>query len=137
MDERDWCRENRVPINIYWKYKNQMQLPKEPQKTAKGANRSRYFELPVNRSLEELVDSSKNQAEGKQDNQTARENGADITNKAESVRADYESRIDIPKYEDERNEGVVIQAGGCRLYVKDGISESMLRTVMEVVTQNA
>ena len=51
MDEREWCRENRVPRNIYEKYKQEIDGRVPGGKEAFiGTDRKKYFEIPIKKS---------------------------------------------------------------------------------------
>ena len=130
MDEREWCRENGVARNTYEKYKQEIDGGdsggKEP---FIGSHRNKYFEIPIKKN--------KNDDIVKESRKEARTESTDGRGYISNINIGQGDKGRFPSPADEENEELVIRARGCCLYIREGVRESTLRTVMRVVRDDA
>ena len=130
MDEREWCRENGVARNTYEKYKQEIDGRgsggKEP---FIGTDRKKYFEIPIKKNVNDDI--------VKESRKEVRTESTDRKGYISNINIGQEDKGRFPGLADEKNEGLVIRARGCCLYIREGVSESTLRTVMRVVRDDA
>ena len=130
MDEREWCRENGVARNTYEKYKQKIDGRdsggKEP---SIGTDRKKYFEIPIKKNENDDI--------VKESRKEARTESTDRRGYISNINIGQEDRGRFASPSNEKNEELVIRARGCCLYIREGVRESTLRTVMKVVRDDA
>ena len=105
-----------MPINVYRKYKEVVGSSQGPSLI--GTNRERYFEISAKKADPE-EQREQQETQGEQGNQEQRKTQDDSGQP-------YNKKEDL-----------LIRAKGCSLYVKDGVNEATLRTVLKVVREDA
>ena len=137
IDERDWCMKNRIPINTYYTYKNMIKSSVDSREDFFGTGRSRYYEVPVN-ELAKCIDGAADQMKGADGTKKSIDkNENDVMDISGTDTSSDDDHKGMHRFDSDGEECLRIELGECRLYVKEGIDESILRTVIKAVMNHA